>query len=47
VRIISGDPFLNDAAVKAIRQWIYEPYIINGIPQAVKFTVKINFRLNR
>lgn len=47
VRIISGDPFLNDAAIKAIRQWVYEPYIINGIPQAVKFTVKINFRLNR
>lgn len=47
VRVISGDPFLNDAAVKAIRQWVYEPYIINGIPQAVKFTVRITFRLNR
>jgi len=47
VRIIKGDPFLNEAAVKAIKQWIYEPYIINGMPQAVKFTVKITFRLNR
>lgn len=47
VRIITGDPFLNEAAINAIRQWVYEPYIINGMPQAVKFTVKIRFRLNR
>lgn len=47
VRIVSGDFLLNEAAVNAIKQWIYEPYIINGIPQPVKFTVTISFRLKR
>jgi len=47
VRIISGDFLLNEAAINAIKQWIYEPYIINGMPKPVKFTVTISFRLKR
>jgi len=47
VRVFRGDPLLNEAAVNAIMQWIYEPYIINGMPKPVKFTVTISFRLKR
>lgn len=36
---------LNDAALKAVKQWVYEPGILNGVPQEVKFEVTIEFKL--
>lgn len=45
--LISGHPLLKQSAVSAVRQWIYEPYIIDGIPKPVIFTVNVNFRLQR
>jgi protein TonB len=45
--VIAGPPLLKPAAVQAVRQWVYEPYIINGIPRPVIFTVNVNFTLNR
>jgi protein TonB len=47
VRVITGNPLLRIAAVQAVKQWIYEPYIINGIPKPVIFTVSVNFTLQR
>jgi len=46
-KIISGHPLLRQAAYDAVRQWVYEPYILNGIPRAVKFTVQVKFNLNQ
>lgn len=46
-RVTKGNPLLKQAAVDAIRQWIYEPYILNGIPKPVTFTVTIKFKLKR
>jgi protein TonB len=45
--VISGHPLLKPAAVEAVRQWVYEPYIIDGIPKPVIFTVNVNFTLQR
>lgn len=45
-KVVSGHPLLNNSALQAIRQWIYEPFMINGIPKPVKFTVSITFSLN-
>jgi hypothetical protein len=45
--VISGHPLLKPAAVEAVRQWIYEPYIIDGIPKPVIFIVNVNFTLQR
>jgi len=42
-RIIIGDPVFNQAALAAVRQWLYEPYIISGVPRPICFTVKLNF----
>jgi protein TonB len=42
-RIIIGNPLFNDAALAAVQQWLYEPYIINGVPRPICFTVKLNF----
>lgn len=45
VEVVEGDAVLNKAAVEALKQWVYEPYIINGAPKPVRFTVVMNFRL--
>lgn len=44
-RIISGDPMFNEAALAAVRQWLYEPYIVDGIPRPIIFTVSMTFGL--
>ncbi|MCP5053692.1 MAG: TonB family protein [bacterium] len=46
-RVIKGHPLLTAAALQAIRQWVYEPYILCGIPKPVIFTVQVKFKLNR
>jgi protein TonB len=43
---ISGDPVLTRAAIFAIRQWRYEPTLLNGNPVEVDTTVTVRFRLN-
>ncbi|MGB9906016.1 MAG: energy transducer TonB [Candidatus Saccharicenans sp.] len=47
VRVLRSEPFLDEAAIEAVRQWIYEPMIINGRPRAVTFTVTVFFKLQR
>ncbi len=42
---ISGPPTLCDAAVAAVRQWTYRPYMLNGQPVAVNTVVTVNFQL--
>ena len=43
--VSSRDPLLSEAAIIAVRQWIYEPYIVNGKSKAVAFTVTVTFTL--
>ena len=45
-KVIAGHPLLNKAALKALKQWEYKPYIIDGEKKAVKFTVVMNFHLD-
>ncbi len=42
-RIISGHPIFHEAALAAVRQWLYEPYIVDGVPRPIYFTVSITF----
>lgn len=44
-KVIDGHPLLNKAALKALKQWQYEPFIIKGEKIGVKFTVVMNFHL--
>ncbi len=44
-RIISGHPVFHQAALAAVRQWVYEPYVVDGIPRPIYFTVSITFGL--
>jgi periplasmic protein TonB len=43
VRAIEGDPALAQAAVEAVKQWKYQPYILNGQPVDVETTAVVMF----
>lgn len=45
VRVLRSISLLDAAAVDAVRQWIYEPMVINGRPRPVTFTVTVRFVL--
>jgi protein TonB len=38
-------PLLDEAALEAVKQWRYQPTLLNGVPQAVRMTVTVNFAL--
>ena len=45
LQVLSGHPMLVQAAVNAVRQWRYRPYVLNGEPVEVETEVKVNFVL--
>jgi len=45
LRLISGHPMLAPAAIEAVKQWKYKPYLLNGEPVEVETTVQVNFTL--
>jgi len=47
VRVESGLPLLAQAAVDAVKQWRYRPYLVNGEPVEVDSRITINFTLSR
>ena len=46
LQVISGHPLLVKAAIDAVRQWRYRPYILNGDPVDVDTEVTVNFVLS-
>jgi protein TonB len=47
VRVLSSQPLLEEAAVRAVRQWRYTPTELNGVPVPVLMTITIRFSLDR
>ena len=47
VQVISGDAMLARAAVTAVRQWKYRPYLLNGLPVEIETQITVNFTLPR
>jgi protein TonB len=45
VRVLRSQPLLDQAAVDAVRQWIYTPTLLNGVPIPIVMTVTVNFKL--
>jgi len=45
LRVLSGHPLLAGAAVDAVRQWRYRPYVLNGEPIEVDTQITVNFIL--
>ena len=45
VKILSGEPQLARAAVDAVKQWKYKPYLLNGSPVEVQTPITVKFTL--
>ena len=43
VQLFSGHPMLAPAAIDAVKQWKYKPYLLNGEPVEVETRVTVNF----
>ena len=46
LRVVSGHPLLAKAALEAVRQWVYEPTVLNGEPVEVIAPITVHFQLN-
>ncbi len=47
VVISSTNKILNPSAVKAVQEWVFEPYLIGGKPRSATFAVIIKFELGK
>ncbi len=45
LRVLSGHPILVPAAIEAVRQWRYRPYILNSEPVEVETQITVKFSL--
>jgi protein TonB len=45
LQLVSGHPMLVPAAITAVRQWRYKPYLLNGQPVEVETTITVIFSL--
>jgi len=45
LRTLRSQPLLDQAAVDAVRQWIYTPTLLNGVPVPIVMTVTVRFTL--
>ena len=46
VKVLRSIPLLDQAAIDAVRQWVYEPAVIGGRPREITFTVTVRFSLS-
>src|SRR5205823_8715357 len=47
LEVMSGHPLLQQAALDAVRQWRYQPTLLNGEPVEVDTTIDVIFSLNQ
>jgi protein TonB len=45
VQVMSGHPMLSAAAVDAVKQWQYKPYVLNGQPVEIDTNITVKFTL--
>ena len=45
VKVLSGDQLLTRAAVDAVKQWKYKPYLLNAAPVEIQTQITVNFKL--
>ena len=43
VNVLSGHPLLVEAAVAAVKQWRYQPYLLNGEPVEIQSQISVVF----
>jgi protein TonB len=47
LKVLHGHPLLVGAALEAVRQWVFEPTMLNGQAVEVAAPITVNFILNR
>ncbi len=47
LRVVSGHPLLGPAAMDAVKQWRYSPYLLNGKTVEVETQITVNFTLKK
>jgi len=47
LQLVSGHPALAEAARRAVNQWKFRPYVLDGIPVEVETQITVAFRLSR
>jgi len=47
LEVMNGHPLLQQAALDAVRQWRYQPTLLNGEPVDVDTTIDVIFSLNQ
>jgi protein TonB len=45
LQVVSGHPLLAPAAIAAVKQWRYKPYLLNGEPLEVDTTITVTFHV--
>jgi protein TonB len=46
-RVLRGHPLLDEAALAAVRRWVYMPSLLSGVPVPVLMTVTVRFVIQR
>jgi protein TonB len=44
-KVLRSVPLLDQAALDAVRQWVFAPTLLNGVPVEVLMTVTVSFNL--
>ena len=44
-KVLRSIPLLDAAALEAVKQWVFTPTLLNGVPVPVIMTVTVNFTL--
>lgn len=47
LQLVSGHPLLARAAMDAVRQWVYKPTLLNGMPVEVIAPIEVRFTLGQ
>ncbi|HEX5227568.1 MAG TPA: energy transducer TonB [Bryobacteraceae bacterium] len=47
LKLVSGHPLLSNAALAAVRQWVYKPTLLNGVPVEVIAPIDVTFTLSQ
>ncbi len=45
LQVVSGAPMLTSSALDAVKNWVYQPYLLNGQPTAVDTTITVHYTL--
>jgi periplasmic protein TonB len=47
LRVVSGPELLRQAALDAVRSWVYRPHLIDGSPTGFRTEIKVRFAIEK